>query len=94
MATEITSYRHPPADDQQQKPDSRPGPYYVSVIDADRYRLLLGPFDRHADALAKVEPVRVQSEKLDARAVFYGFGTVRVVGHYEPGAFNRLGITV
>jgi hypothetical protein len=62
-----------------QQPDSKPGNYYVSVADAGRIGLLLGPFQNdHAGALAMVDQARVKAEQLDPRAAFYSFGTVRV----------------
>mgnify|MGYP001579527873 CR=1 FL=1 len=62
-------------------PDTRPGPYYVSVIDGDRYMLLLGPFDTHSEALAAVEPVRkyvMKAYASDLKVIWYAFGTVRI----------------
>lgn len=59
-------------------PDSKPGPYYVSVIDGPRHALVSGPYEKHADALAKVEPARSICEELSPRAVFYAFGTCRL----------------
>lgn len=65
------------------EPDDRPGYYYVSVRDGHRWSLLYGPFGRHADALAAVEATRRAAERLDARAVWYAFGTARLA---EPPA--------
>lgn len=62
-----------------QQPDSKPGAYYVTVIDGKRVGRLLGPFiDDHAGALAMVDQVRAKAEDLDPRAAFYAFGTCRV----------------
>lgn len=77
----------PPA----QEPDPRPGAYYVSVVrDGARldYRLLLGPFAEHARALAAVDAVRLEADRLDPRAVWYAFGTCRVEGGAGPGSLN------
>ena len=64
-----------------QQPDSRPGEYYVSVIDGPRTALLVGPFTNdHQAALDMVEQVRTKAEDLDPRAVFYAFGTARLEG--------------
>lgn len=69
--------------------DERPGNYYVSVIDGNRYGLLLGPFPTHRQALDMVEAVRKKAEEIDPRAVFYAFGTCRVEGYNAPGKLNR-----
>ncbi|HEY6020838.1 MAG TPA: hypothetical protein VIY48_13350 [Candidatus Paceibacterota bacterium] len=62
-----------------QQPDTKPGEYYVSVIDGKRTALLLGPFTNdHAAALAMVDRVRAKAEEIDPRAVWYSFGTVRL----------------
>ena len=76
-----------------QQPDSKPGAYYVSVIRGDGdWRPLLGPFiNDHAKALALVDKARAKAEELDARAVWYSFGTVRVPLS-EPAEFKRPGI--
>jgi hypothetical protein len=61
-----------------QTPDTRPGAYYVTVVDGLKYGVLLGPFiNDHAGALAKVDEVRKKAEELDPRAAFYSFGTAR-----------------
>lgn len=84
-----------------QTPDTKPGDYYVSVIDqagnngAGRYALMLGPFkNNHAEALAMVDEVRKVAEGIDPRAVWYLFGTCRLdtkpeteVGN-PPGKLN------
>lgn len=62
-----------------QQPDTKPGAYYVTVIDAGRVGRLLGPFfNDHAAALAMVEPVRAKANELDPKSWFYAFGTCRV----------------
>lgn len=62
------------------RPDERPGAYYVSVIDAGRYALALGPFRKHARALELVRPVRLYAIEHDGsgRSSFAGFGTCRL----------------
>lgn len=94
--SEITAYHHPPVERSLQCPDPQPAPYYVSVIDGPRYGLLLGPFPRHEEALAKVEAVRRKACELDGRAHWWGFGTCRVKDptYDRPGRFNRHGIEV
>jgi hypothetical protein len=59
-------------------PDSKPGPYYVSVVDAGRYALVSGPYEQHAEALEKVDPARRICAELNPRTVFYAFGTCRL----------------
>ena len=62
-----------------QQPDTKPGHYYVTVIDGPRVGRLLGPFDNdHAAALAMVDQVRAKAEELDPRACWYAFGTCRL----------------
>lgn len=64
-----------------QKPDNRPGNYYVSAIDGPDIHLLLGPFSRHVDALSRVDAVRSFAvDKGEAKAAFMAFGTVRMPG--------------
>jgi len=41
-----------------QTPDTKLGFYYVSAIDGDKFALMLGPFETHEQALAKVEECR------------------------------------
>jgi hypothetical protein len=68
--------------------DTRPGHYYVSVIDGPRYQLLAGPYDTHAQALAQVDKSKSIAQDLDPRSVFYGFGTCRI----EITTIPRMGI--
>lgn len=63
---------------EMQQPDSRPGNYYVSVIDGARKALLAGPWAKHADALANVERVSQLAYELDPRSHWYAFGTARL----------------
>ena len=63
--------------------------YYVSVIDGTDYRFLAGPFDTHAEALAKVDAARELAIDYDQKAWFYAFGTARAPeGYNKPGIFN------
>lgn len=55
--------------------DSRPGDYYVSVVDGDRYALVSGPYPTHTAACDHVEAARAIGDQLDPRSVFCGWGT-------------------
>lgn len=53
--------------------------YYVTVKnDVGQTAFLLGPFDTHEEALARVEEGRVLAESVDAWSHFYSFGTTKV----------------
>ena len=71
-------------DDEIQTPDTKPGPYYVTCRDGGRTAFLVGPFERHVDALDLVEPARKRACEIDPRAHFYAFGTCRL--HDPAGA--------
>jgi hypothetical protein len=76
-----------------QTPDTKPGAYYVSAVDAGRTALLFGPFiDDHGGALAAVDRVRKVACDLDPRAQWYAFGTVRLYDRstYPLGSLNNL----
>ena len=74
----------------EQKPDGSKGNYYVSVTDAGKVGLLLGPFKRHMDALARVFAVKGKAIDLNAKAAFYAFGTVKMAdSHTKPGLLNK-----
>jgi hypothetical protein len=70
--------------DDKQKPDSRPGHYYVSALPGvgeakDRYWLLAGPWPTHAEALAQVRPVWDYALRIDpVGATWKSFGTCRL----------------
>ena len=49
--------------------------FYVSVEDAGRRGILLGPFETHQEALDNVRRGRELACDADRKAVFYGFGT-------------------
>jgi hypothetical protein len=49
--------------------------FYVSAIDGSRRALVAGPYDTHAEALAKIDEARHAAEKLDPRAIFAAWGT-------------------
>src|SRR5690606_6507174 len=68
-----------PWENRGQLPDSQPGAYYVSAVDAGRVALLAGPYvNDHAAALAMVEAARALAIELNDRAWWYAYGTVRV----------------
>ena len=90
MAVRVSCNGAGGAEDVSLTVDPRPGNYYVSVVDAGRLGLLLGPFSCHQDALDNVEAARTQAYKADPWAWFYNYGTVRMAAHYvKPGLFNR-----
>jgi len=70
--------------------DTRPGNYYVSVVDHDRVGLLLGPFDNHPDALANVNRCQEYAREVNDNAFWYSYGTVRFDDYSKPGLFNNL----
>lgn len=62
----------------QQQPDSKPGMYFVTAVKGSQWIPLVGPFENdHAAALAMVEPARKKAEEIDAKAVWYAYGTMR-----------------
>lgn len=74
---DLARFLTPPPPPEGQQPDPRPGHYYVSAVDADRFWLVSGPYARHADALDAVSEVRARAEKRDSRAYFFAWGTCR-----------------
>lgn len=63
--------------------------YYVSVVDGQRFGLLLGPFEAHETALAHVEDVRAWVVERQPDAHWYGFGTSSVLAdRAKPGKLN------
>lgn len=77
-----------------QEPDTQPGAYYVTAVDAGRVARLLGPFKgehAHAVALLYVDTVRNKAEELEPRAAFWAFGTARwPEEETKPGSMNAL----
>ena len=66
--------------------------FYVSVIDGERYRLLVGPFDTHDEAEQYVGPATRAAAEADPKAWFYAFGTCSLPkGEAPPNAplFSR-----
>lgn len=72
-----------------QEPDSRPGFYYVSIMDGIRNGRLSGPYLTHREALDDVTPVKVVAQNVDPRADFYAFGTMRSATDLVPGTLNK-----
>ena len=70
-----------------QAPDTKPGNYYVTAIDAGKTYPMAGPFvNDHAAALAAVRAVREAACNIDGRACFMAWGTVRT-----PDTYTKLG---
>lgn len=59
---------------------SRASAFYVSAVEAERRRLLVGPYDSYAEALAQVDRVRDAVCKLDPRGDFMSWGTAGWTG--------------
>ena len=72
--------------------DLRPGHYYVSMVDGQRFALLTGPFDTHREALDSVSKARDKACEIDGRAHFYSFGTCRmeITANPRRGALDML----
>jgi hypothetical protein len=72
--------------------DTRPGDYYVSVIEDGRARLACGPFpDDHAAALAAVARVRDAAREAGHRSGTWGaWGTCRLPDRNGPTVNERL----
>jgi hypothetical protein len=70
-------------------PDNKPGFYYVSMRDAKRTALLVGPFkDNHARALECVDPARREASDLRPEYHFCSYGTVRFDADQGHGILN------
>ena len=75
-----------------QAPDTKPGNYYVTAIDAGKTYPMAGPFvNDHAGALAAVHRIREAACNIDGRACFMAWGTVRTPDTYtKPGRLNAV----
>lgn len=70
--------------------------FYVSAINGRRKALAVGPYRRHGDALAAVEPVRRWAER-NLRDVdpWVAWGTARDRAGHAPGKANEaFGVTL
>jgi len=92
---QIAAYHHRNIETTQE-PDPQPGNYYCSVFDPSdnaghgRLGLILGPFARHADALANLDAARNKASEVCRDAIWYSFGTVRCKDDCtQPGTLNR-----
>ena len=77
-------------------PDTKPGPYYITVMrDDGSVRALSGPYATHAEALALQRKATDIAQDLDCKAVWYSFGTVRMKPDFaEPGILQKLGYSL
>jgi len=83
---QIDSYRH--RENDNQLPDDQPGNYFVSAIDGERRALVSGPYvNDHAAALSAVNECQQLLETVDARSVFYSFGTCRLPSQSDAIGF-------
>lgn len=77
-----------------QTPDTKPGFYYVSAVDGNKYALMLGPFKTHEEALQMVEQCRNKAYDLDPRSHWWQWGTCREdddgTGEFRLGRMNNL----
>ena len=69
-----------------------PGPFYVTATLGDRYWLMRGPFETHAEALDAVRETMQKARELDARAEWMAWGTSRLDPSVrpDPGKMNDL----
>ena len=74
-------------------PDTKPGPYYVSVKDGEtQFALASGPYPTHTEALALVDRVRDICVENDGYAHFLSYGTVRCKPECNsPGRLQQWG---
>jgi hypothetical protein len=78
--------------------DPAPGQYYVSVWDhaigdfrRGRQGFLLGPFCSHLEALERVDQARAEAGRVNDRASWYAYGTLKMPKDYDkPGILNYL----
>lgn len=64
--------------------------FFVSVVDGERFGLLLGPYASHAEALGQVRRGRELADRADPRSHWYGFGTARLPkDHAASTVFGR-----
>lgn len=69
--------------------NGEPGGFYVTVRDGGRTGWLLGPYDFHGEALARVEDGRRLAKAANDRAFWYAYGTSRIAtGRRPAGLLN------
>ena len=76
---ELLEPPRPAPEPEEQKPDPRPGAFYVSARRPGSYTLLAGPWPTHAEALRQVDPVWAFARRVDPVGEMRpAFGTCRV----------------
>lgn len=66
------------------------GKYYVSAVDGPSYFLMAGPYSTHAAAQAHRDIALGIADKIDGRAWFMSWGTVRMADDCEKqGVLNK-----
>lgn len=74
------------------KTDDRPGFYYVSLIDGDKFALLAGPYMSHGEALKMVNTAKDAAYSVNsAQCAFACFGTCRLETNAGAGILNKYG---
>lgn len=64
--------------------------FYVTARDAGRTSLVAGPYDTHAEAIAKLPTAKALAIESEPRAHFYSFGTAAVRGKaVKPSVFGK-----
>lgn len=72
----IASYEHKVPDQSYGEPqEDATRDFYVSVRDAGRTGLLLGPYATHMEALDNVTRGKALAQEANWKAAFYAFGT-------------------
>jgi hypothetical protein len=95
----VTCYRHrPPAGlDAAIVVVDASRVFYVTARDGERTAWLAGPFASHGRAIGLIDATRDLAEQVDARAVWYAFGTASLpadLGDLPTGTLNaRLNVT-
>jgi hypothetical protein len=64
--------------------------FYVTARDAGRTSLVAGPYDTHAEAIAKLPEAKATAIENEPRAHFYSFGTAAVPrSKARPSVFGK-----
>lgn len=70
--------------------DTRPGCYYVSVMnDSNATAFLAGPYTTHSEALSKVAAAKAIAHDRDPRGYWYAYGTCRTESAH-PSALGAI----